>query len=80
VTYSHVAAPRLENGVLDPAQYEGVRAIMVEKGNEIIQNVTSAFVSGIKNMTLYFMIGSGVVLLGLIVWRMVLPRTRASAL
>jgi len=80
VTYSHVAGPRLDSGILDTSQYEGVKAIMVEKGNEIIQNVSSAFVSGIKNMTLYFMIGSGVVLLGLIVWRMVLPRTRATPL
>jgi hypothetical protein len=80
VTYSHVAAPRLENGVLDPAQYEGVGAVMAEKGNEIIQNVASAFAWGIERTAIYFMIGSGVVLLGLIVWRVVLPRTRATPL
>lgn len=75
VAYSHAGEPRLETGILDPSQYEGVKAIMVEKGNEIIQNTASAFASGIKNTTLYFMIGSGVVLLGLIVWRVVLQDT-----
>jgi hypothetical protein len=80
VTYSHVAAPRLENGVLDPAQYEGVGAVMAEKGNEIIQNVASAFAWGVERTAIYSMIGSGVVLLGLIVWRVVLPRTRATPL
>jgi hypothetical protein len=80
VTYSHVAAPRLENGVLDPAQYEGVGAVMAEKGNEIIQNVTGAFAWGIERTAIYSMIGSGIVLLGLIVWRVVLPRTRATPL
>ncbi len=59
VTYSHVAEPRLATGVVDTSQYEGVRAVMAEKGNEVIHNVASAFASGIKNTTLYFMIGSG---------------------
>jgi hypothetical protein len=76
VTYSHVAEPRLATGVLETSQYEGVEAIMVEKGNEVIHNVASAFASGIEWMTIYSMIGSGVVLLGLVIWRIVLPRTR----
>jgi len=80
VAYSHVAEPKLATGVLDTSQYEGVKAVMVEKGNEVIRNVASAFVSGIKNTTLYFMIGSGVVLLGLAIWRIVLPRTRGTTL
>jgi len=80
VTYSHVAGPRLDSGILDTSQYEGVKAIMVEKGNEIIQNVTGAFAWGIERTAIYSMIGSGIVLLGLIVWRVVLPRTRATPL
>ena len=80
VTYSHVAAPRLENGVLDPAQYDGVGAVMAEKGNEIIQNVASAFAWGIERAAIYSMIGSGIILLGLIVWKVVLPRTRGTTL
>ena len=80
VTYSHVAAPRLENGVLDPAQYDGVGAVMAEKGNEIIQNVASAFAWGIERTAIYSMIGSGIILLGLIVWKVVLPRTRGTTL
>jgi len=78
VTYSHVAEPRLENILLDNSQYEGVEAVMAEKGNEVIQNVARAFASGVKSMALYFMIGSGVVLLALAVWRLVLPRVRPA--
>jgi hypothetical protein len=80
VTYSHVGEPRLATGVIDTSQYEGVGAVMAEKGNEIIQNVTSAFAWGIERTTIYSMIGSGIILLGLIVWRVVLPRTRATSL
>jgi len=80
VTYSHVAEPRLATGVADTSQYEGVRAVMAEKGNEVIRNVASAFASGIERMAIYSMIGSGVVLLGLVIWRVVLPRTRATSL
>ena len=80
VTYSHVAEPRLTTGVLDTSQYEGIKAVMVEKGNEVICNVAGSFASGIEWMTIYSMIGSGVVLLGLVIWRVVLPRTRGTTL
>jgi len=78
VTFSHVAEPRLATGVIDTSQYEGVGAVMAEKGNEIIQNVASAFAWGIERTAIYCMIGSGIVLLGLIAWRVVLPRTRGT--
>jgi hypothetical protein len=78
VTYSHVAEPRLATGILDPSEYQGVSAIMAEKGNEVIQNVAGAFTSGIEWITIYSMIGSGVVLLGLVIWRVVLPRTQPT--
>ena len=78
VTYSHVAEPRLATGILDPSEYQGVSAVMAEKGNEVIQNVAGAFTSGIEWITIYSMIGSGVVLLGLVIWRVVLPRTQPT--
>ncbi len=78
VVYSHVGEPRLEKGVLEIADYQGVGAVIAEKGNEVIHNLVGAFASGIKNMTLYFAIGSGVVLLGLFVWRVILPRTQPT--
>ena len=53
---------------------------MAEKGNEVIRNVAGAFASGIEWMAIYSMIGSGIVLLGLVIWRVVLPRTRATTL
>jgi hypothetical protein len=77
-TFALVAEPRLEEGAFDPSQYEGVAAVMAEKGNELIHNLVSAFASGIKHTALYFMIGSIVVLFGLLVWQVVLPRTRAT--
>ncbi len=79
VTYSHVAEPRL-TPVFHPSEYQGVAAVMAEKGNEVIRNVAGTFASGIEWMAIYSMIGSGIVLLGLVIWRIVLPRTRATPL
>ena len=79
VVYSHVGEPRLEKGWLDLTQYHGVGAVMAEKGNEVIHNIIGAFASGIKNYTLYFTIGSGVILLGLFIWQVILPRTQPTA-
>lgn len=79
VTYQFVAEPRLEDGLLDPTEYEGVGLVMAEKGNEVIQNINSALASGIEKMTLYFAIGSGVALLVLLIWRVVVPRTSRDA-
>ena len=66
--YSNVGEPQLEEVMPDPSEYEGVEALMVEKGNEMIKNASSGFVSGIRSKTLYMMIASGVVLLGVIGW------------
>ena len=78
VTYSHVAEPRLTQEIFHPSEYQGVSAVMAEKGNEVIRNVAGAFASGIEWTAIYSMIGSGIVLLGLLIWRVVLPRTRAT--
>jgi len=67
--YSQVAEPRVED-IIDVSEYEGVDAVLAEKGNEVIENVASGFASGIKGKTLWMMIGSGVVLLGVIGWGM----------
>jgi len=78
VTYSHVVEPRLAQEIFHPTDYQGVSAVMAEKGNEVILNVAGAFASGIEWMTIYTMIGSGVVMLGLVIWRVVLPSTRGT--
>jgi hypothetical protein len=67
-TYTHIGEPQLEEIMPDPLEYEGVEALMVEKGNEMIKNASDGFVSGIQSKTLYMMISSGVVLLGIIGW------------
>ena len=79
VTYQFVAEPRLEDGLFDPSEYEGVGVVMAEKGNEVLHNISSAFASGIEKMTLYFAIGSGVALLVLLIWRVILSRTPSDA-
>jgi hypothetical protein len=78
VVYSHVAEPRIEAGLLDTTHCEGVGAVMAEKGNEVVHTFIGAFTSGIKNMALYFTIGSGVALLALFIWRVILPRTQPT--
>jgi len=69
VIYSRVVQPRVED-VIDVSEYEGVDAVLAEKGNEVIENVASVFASGIKGKTLWMMVGSGVVLLAVIGWGM----------
>jgi len=66
VVYSSVGEPRIEDLMFDAIEYEGVAAVAVEKGNEVIINVSNTFITGMKNPTLYMMIGSGVILAGLI--------------
>ena len=66
--YSRLVEPRTQEIMLDPSQYEGVAAIIVEKGNEVIENVLSGFAQGIKTKALYMIVGSGVCLLGVIGW------------
>jgi len=72
--YSHIGEPQLEEVMPDPSEYEGIEAVLVEKGNEVVKNASSGFVSGIQRKTLYMMIGSGVILLGVIGWSMVSRR------
>jgi len=69
VIYSHVVEPRVQ-GIIDVSEYEGVDAVLAEKGGEVIENVVSVFASGIKGKTLWMMVGSGVVLLAVIGWGM----------
>ena len=78
VTYAHAGEPRLTQELFHPSEYQGVAAVMAEKGNEVIRNVAGSFASGIEWMAIYSMIGSGVVLLGLAIWKVVLPRVRTK--
>jgi hypothetical protein len=78
VTYAHAVEPRLTQELFHPSEYQGVAAVMAEKGNEVILNVAGSFASGIEWMAIYTMIGSGVVILGLIIWKVVLPRRRGT--
>jgi len=73
-TYSNIGEPGLEEIMPNPLEYEGVERLMLEKGNEMIENASSSFVSGIQRKTLYMMIGSGVILLGVIGWSVVSSR------
>ena len=71
VGYSHFGKPEIQKLLPNPADYQGVEAIMIDKGNEVAHNVLSSFVSGIQSMALYTMIGSGAVFLGIIAWSIV---------
>ena len=82
VTYDQVGEPELQEALLDLEEYEGLDAIMAQKGNEIIENMADGFESGIESKLMYFMIGSGVMLLGIFalgfVRRSQMPRSRSS--
>jgi len=76
VAYSAVGEPGLQEIMLDPLEYEGIEAVMAEKSNEVIENIAAGFVSGLESRALYIMIGSAVVLLGIITWSVVSRRRR----
>jgi len=66
--YSTVGKSRLQDGPLDTAEYDGVAAVMVEKGNEVIVDSVNSYVSGMRNKALFIVIASGAGLTGAIVW------------
>lgn len=74
VSYHSTGESRLEEALLDTSQYEGIEATLAEKGNEVILDSVNAFVSGMRTKTVYMMIGSGVVLLWIIVSSVVRSR------
>ena len=74
-TYATLGEPRIQD-IFDPTDYEGVEAIMADKGNEVIENTSSGFVSGVKGKTLYIMIGCGVGIMGVIAWSVLSRRQK----
>jgi hypothetical protein len=74
VIQSNVIDQHAQSLIGDPADHQGVEMVMTEEGNEIAYNTISSFASGIQNKALYIMIGSGIVLLGIVVWTVVESR------
>lgn len=74
VIQSNVIDDHAQTLIGDPSTEEGVALVTTEKGNEISYNSISTFVSGIKSNAMYIMIGSGLVLLGIIIWTVLAPR------
>ncbi len=72
--YASAGGPRIEEAMPSPTEYEGVGAVLAEKGNEVIDNVASSFVAGLEGKTLYTTIGSGVALLAVVAWIIFGPR------
>ncbi len=71
--YTSFGEPELNRVMIDPSEYEGLEATMIEKGVEMIYNAIDAFLAGIATKTLYMMIVSGVILLGIFTWTVVRP-------
>jgi len=76
-TYATLGEPRIHD-IVDTTNYEGVEAIMADKGNEVIENASSGFVSGVKGKTLCIIIISGVGILGVIGWSVLSRRHKPS--
>ena len=76
VTYSSVGEPQIQELMLNPSEYEGVMAVMAEKGNELIENAFDSFASSVTSKALYIMIGSAVPLVGVIGWSLVSQRRK----
>jgi hypothetical protein len=74
VIQSNVIDEHAQSLIGDPSTEEGVELVTTEMGNEISYNSISTFVWGIQSNTLYMMIASGIVLLGIIVWTVLEPR------
>jgi len=86
VVQSRVIDEHARTLVGDPVELQGAELAMTEKGNEIAYDSVSSLATGLQNKALYIVIGSGVVLLGIIVWMVVewrrnrrLPTNRHSS-
>ncbi len=66
--YSTVGKSRLQDGPFDTAEYEGVAAVVAEKGNEIVVDSVNSYVSGMRGKAIFIVIGSAAGLAGVIVW------------
>jgi hypothetical protein len=66
--YSTAGKSSLQDGPFDVAEYEGVAAVVAEKGNEIAVDSVNSYVSGMRNKALFIVIGSAAGLAGAIVW------------
>src|SRR4030042_4040059 len=64
---------------IDTAGRQGLELVVVKQGNELIYNTISAFASGVQHKVLYFMIASGVLLIGIIVSIVVQQRQLRAA-
>ncbi|MFO8009636.1 MAG: hypothetical protein R6U89_02375 [Dehalococcoidia bacterium] len=67
VTYSAIVEPEVEEA-FDVSEYEGMELVIVEKANEVIENIAGDFSSNLRNKALYLTIFSGVVLAGIFGW------------
>ena len=52
----------------DPAAQEGVKAVLIEKGNEVAYVTLSSLAAGVRSTAIYIMLGSGVSLLAIGGW------------
>jgi hypothetical protein len=71
LSYSRLGKPRIDDIRLDPSEYEGVAALVVEKGDEVIENVFDDFVSGMRGKTLYMFVGSGIATIAIVGWSVI---------
>jgi hypothetical protein len=62
----------------DPNAQEGVKAVVTEKGNEVVHTTFSSLAAGIQSTVLYVMLGSGVLLLGIWGWTFWQSRRRSQ--
>jgi hypothetical protein len=77
--YSSYGEPELQEVLMGPGEYEGLEQDLAEQGNKIILNSVDAFNSGLQYKTLWFLIGSAVVLIGVLAWAIVGPRRGRGA-
>jgi hypothetical protein len=63
---------------MNPSDYQGVAAVMLEKADEVAVDAAGSFVSNMQDMYMYMMIASGVGLAGVGVWWMVGSRGKKN--
>jgi hypothetical protein len=76
VTQAQVVDPRAADFIDDPTQFQGVEQVTLEMGNELAYSTISSFISGIERTALFLMIGSGILIIALIISAVVGPKKR----
>ena len=78
LTWGQWGETEMRNALPDPLEYQGVKAVMWEKADDIAIDAAGSFIGNMQDTYMYMMIASGVGLAGVGVWWAVGSRSKKN--